>query len=83
MSGFTTPGTIVKYDLALPEKERKLETWRTTVLKGLNPSEFSAEQARHGCLPERVAADFTTGLVREQRWDQSPHVHRQAQLNQA
>jgi prolyl oligopeptidase len=44
LAGFTTPGTVAKYDLALPKEERKVVDWRTTVLKGLNPMEFSAEQ---------------------------------------
>jgi prolyl oligopeptidase len=44
MAGFTTPGTVAKYDFAAPEPERTLVDWRSTVLKGLNPLEFSAEQ---------------------------------------
>jgi hypothetical protein len=44
LAGFTTPGTVVTYDLGVPEKERKVEEWRATVLRGLDPAEFSAEQ---------------------------------------
>jgi prolyl oligopeptidase len=44
LSGFTTPGTVKLYDFAQPAQDRALVPFRTTVLKGLNPAEFAAEQ---------------------------------------
>ena len=44
MTGFTTPSTIAKYDLGVRKEERQLKTWKTTILKGLDPDEFTAEQ---------------------------------------
>lgn len=43
-TGFTTPGTILSYDLSLPPQKRSLEIWQETKMKGLNLSEFEAEQ---------------------------------------
>lgn len=43
-TGFTTPGTVASYDLSLPAEKRAMEVWQETKLKGLNLSEFEAEQ---------------------------------------
>lgn len=44
MTGFTTPSTIAQYDLGARKEERQLKTWKATILKGLDPEEFVAEQ---------------------------------------
>lgn len=44
LSGFTTPGTIARYDFTEANEEKKWSIYRTTKLNGLNPDDFSAEQ---------------------------------------
>ena len=43
LSGFTTPGTIQKYDFKAPS-EMKWSVYRTTEVNGLVPEDFLAEQ---------------------------------------
>jgi prolyl oligopeptidase len=56
LNGYTTPGTIMKYDLSLPLEKAVLETYRKTELKGLDPDEFHAEQV--------ISAFFYTAVIR-------------------
>ena len=44
MTGFTTPGIVVKYDLTSPEEDQRWKVYRITKVKGINPSDFIAEQ---------------------------------------
>jgi len=44
MTGFTTPGIVVKYDFTTPEEDQRWKVYRTTKVKGLNPNDFIAEQ---------------------------------------
>ncbi|KAF9526276.1 prolyl oligopeptidase [Crepidotus variabilis] len=43
MSGFTSPGTVGRYDFTAPV-EKRWSIYRTTQLNGLNPSDFEAQQ---------------------------------------
>ena len=45
MTGFTSPGTIGRYDFTAPEGQR-YSTYSTTKVNGLNPEEFEAHQVR-------------------------------------
>ncbi|EIW79415.1 hypothetical protein CONPUDRAFT_60260 [Coniophora puteana RWD-64-598 SS2] len=44
LTGFTNPGIVAKYDLDETSSEKRWSIFRTTVLKGLKPNEFIAEQ---------------------------------------
>jgi len=49
MTGFTTPGTIARYDF---KSEPNWSLYRSTKVKGLKPEDFVAEQvclSRHCC----------------------------------
>ncbi|KAJ2925832.1 hypothetical protein H1R20_g11259, partial [Candolleomyces eurysporus] len=43
MTGFTSPGTIGRYDFTAPEGQR-YSTYSTTKVRGLNPEDFEAHQ---------------------------------------
>ena len=44
LTGFTNPGIIAKYDLNVKEEDKRWSIYRTTLVNGLNPDDFSAEQ---------------------------------------
>ena len=44
MTGFTTPGIVVKYDFTNPNEDKRWNVYRTTKVKGLDPNDFVAEQ---------------------------------------
>jgi len=44
MTGFTTPGIVVKYDFTDPNEDKRWSVYRTTKVKGLDPNDFIAEQ---------------------------------------
>lgn len=46
MTGFTTPGLVARYDFAEKDEEKRWATIRNTVLSGLVPDDFTAEQVR-------------------------------------
>ncbi|KAF8898147.1 prolyl oligopeptidase [Gymnopilus junonius] len=43
LSGFTSPGTVGRYDFTIPEEQR-WSIYRTTKVKGLNTEDFDASQ---------------------------------------
>ena len=43
MSGFSTPGTITRYDFTSPETQRS-SILRTTKVNGMNPDDFESTQ---------------------------------------
>lgn len=45
LSGFTSPGTVGRYDFTAPEEQR-WNIYRTTKVKGLNTDDFEASQVR-------------------------------------
>ncbi len=45
MSGFTSPGTVGRYDFTAPEGQR-WSIYQTTKVNGLNPEDFEAQQVR-------------------------------------
>ena len=44
LTGFTNPGIIAKYDFNVKEEDKRWSIYRTTLVSGLNPDDFSAEQ---------------------------------------
>ncbi|EGN96818.1 hypothetical protein SERLA73DRAFT_124603 [Serpula lacrymans var. lacrymans S7.3] len=44
MTGFTNPGIVAQYDFGESNESDRWSTYRTTLLKGIVPEEFSAEQ---------------------------------------
>lgn len=44
MVGFTTPGTIARFDFKEQDDQKQWSTHRITRVKGLNPDDFTAEQ---------------------------------------
>ena len=44
MTGFTTPGIVVKYDFTKLDEDQRWKVYRTTKVKGLDPNDFIAEQ---------------------------------------
>ena len=46
LTGFTTPGVVARYDFNAPEEQR-WSIYRTTLVAGLDPNDFSAEQVSH------------------------------------
>lgn len=65
-SGFTTPGTLGRYDFTAPEGQQ-WSIYGETKVKGLNPSEFTADQVgSHNLAWSRLrltTAFLATGLV--------------------
>jgi len=47
MTGFTTPGTIARYDFNQRDEEKRWSIYQTTSVRGLDPADFIAEQV--GC----------------------------------
>ena len=80
LSGFTTPGTVAKYDFRLPEDER-WSVYRNTLVKGLKPEDFSAEQVSASGLSHAKTLRGVAGLVREQGRHEGSHVHRPPQVD--
>lgn len=58
MTGFTTPGIVVKYDFTYPE-DKQWNVYRTTKVNGLDPNDFIAEQV--SCLVLVLSYDLTWG----------------------
>jgi len=44
LSGFTNPGIVARYDFDEPSEEKRWSIYRSTIMTGLVPDEFSAEQ---------------------------------------
>jgi prolyl oligopeptidase len=44
MTGFTNPGIVARYDFDEPSEDKRWSIYRSTLMKGLVPDEFSAEQ---------------------------------------
>ncbi|PIL36633.1 hypothetical protein GSI_00322 [Ganoderma sinense ZZ0214-1] len=44
LTGFTTPGLVAKYDFSVKEEDKRWSIYRTTLVSGLNPDDFTAEQ---------------------------------------
>lgn len=44
MTGFTTPGVIARYNFEEKDEAQRWSTYRTTLVSGLNPDDFKAEQ---------------------------------------
>lgn len=44
LTGFTNPGIVARYNFDEPSDEKRWSIYRSTVMKGLVPDEFSAEQ---------------------------------------
>ena len=44
LTGFTNPGIVAKYDFSIKEADKRWSIYRTTLVSGLNPDDFSAEQ---------------------------------------
>lgn len=61
LSGFTTPGTIQKYDFKA-SSDTKWSVYRTTKVNGLIPEDFVAEQVRAAFVDESLCTHV--GLVR-------------------
>ncbi|OBZ71845.1 Prolyl endopeptidase [Grifola frondosa] len=43
LTGFTNPGIVARYDFS-EEEEKRWSIWRSTLVSGLNPDDFLAEQ---------------------------------------
>ena len=46
LTGFTNPGIVAKYDFGVEDKDKRWSIYRSTLVSGLNPDDFSAEQVR-------------------------------------
>ncbi|TBU27685.1 prolyl oligopeptidase [Dichomitus squalens] len=44
LGGFTNPGIVAKYDFNVKEEDKRWSIYRTTLVSGLNPEDFSVEQ---------------------------------------
>lgn len=44
LTGFTNPGIVARYNLDEPGEDKRWSIYRSTIMKGLVPDEFSAEQ---------------------------------------
>ena len=44
LTGFTTPGVVARYDFTEKEEEKRWNVYRTTIVSGLKPDDFVAEQ---------------------------------------
>jgi prolyl oligopeptidase len=56
--GFSNPGLVYRYEFARPEKGEQL--WRSTVVQGLKPDEFTTEQVSTSagcCCPRSETTD--------------------------
>lgn len=54
LTSFTTPGITVRYDFKIPEETKRWSTYRTTLVKGLNPNDFIAKQVGLAVSPYSV-----------------------------
>ena len=79
LTGFTSPGTLGRYDFTEPDK-KKWSIFRTTKLNGLNTEDFEASQVCPRDLGPSLltilVTNTTLGLVQKQGWYINPHVHR-------
>ena len=44
LTGFTNPGIVAKYDFGVKEEDKRWSIYRSTLVNGLNPDDFAAEQ---------------------------------------
>lgn len=44
LTGFTTPGIVARYDFMEKDDSKKWSIYRTTLVSGLNPEDFMAQQ---------------------------------------
>lgn len=51
LSSFTTPGITARYDFKEPEENKRWSTFRTTLVKGLNPDDFISKQVGLDVFP--------------------------------
>jgi hypothetical protein len=82
MTGFTTPGIVAKYDFTEHEEEKRWDVYRSTKVKGLDPSDFIAEQVSH-LTSVLLMSSFRLGLVSKQGRYESPNVHCSGQVCKA
>lgn len=44
LTGFTTPGVVARYDFTEKNEDERWGVYRTTLVSGLNPDDFIADQ---------------------------------------